>query len=508
MADGASFSLAEAHRCAGDSSCTISDWTEIRGGTDTAGGSAAAGGASASAATAQQPLVTRTLRYQMPLEHVPFMPRETRVEQLQSMRKFACPPPPADASASAVAAAVAGGGLSSSCCFIMESQVRSLDVPYGDYFHTDDVWVVLPLSSVLPVKGHEQAPAAAVQAAVATQREAARAAGVSLADAAAGGAAAGSSSLDGSSYFASTSSRIVPQAEFVRLVALVGVTFNKSTMLRNLIADKSVSGAGECQAQAGHTGCAWGAAFAMALLSLHVALHPRPSIARCLPAGRFYDMFRVRAMQHARTVILPAALASSRVGSEGGASVGGGGFGVSMPSPASSSASTSGGDTGSATSGGDAHGADAASIASTGGSSSASPPFLSPTIGAALADPLLACIGRHDPLLATLPAPDAATSMDRDGVVRAYTQLYSSHEAMLAQLRALHRDHAAGGAGSADKSPIAGSAAGAPAGRPSDAPASSSRLQLIMLANIFVLLLAIAVIVRLQLPGSQYRPPL
>lgn len=184
------------------------------------------------------------------------MPRESRVEKTQRLRRFAGP------------------------CYVLESTIRSLDVPYGDYFHTQEVWWAGPLGHAVGMKGKEAATQQQMRDASALV-----AAGLQKAATAHGGGAAASAS----------GGYPLPLSEYMRLVVTMGVTFVKSTMLRSLIIDKSYAG-----------------------------------------AGRFYDTFRAKATAYVRDVVIPQAVATR---SSAAASVGSGDGGL-LASPSAASPSS------------------------------------------------------------------------------------------------------------------------------------------------------------------------
>jgi len=97
--DGAPFSVGELHARQRAYDLAVGAWAEAGevpaatvGATSenwlTSGG---AGAVSTTAPTASEPLVTRTLRFTMPLEPGPLMPPKTRVEKVQKLGKYASP---------------------------------------------------------------------------------------------------------------------------------------------------------------------------------------------------------------------------------------------------------------------------------------------------------------------------------------------------------------------------------------------------------------------------------
>ena len=116
------------------------------------------------------------------------MPKQTAVEMVQFQSRYA-------------------DGL-----LLVESSTRSFDVPYGDYFVTEDTWVVAPPTTPLPfLPADARLPPAA---ALATARAAAAAAGYE------------------------------PGTGVTRLVALMHVNFSKYTMFKNTIIARTQEGTG------------------------------------------------------------------------------------------------------------------------------------------------------------------------------------------------------------------------------------------------------------------------
>lgn len=218
LSDAATFSMADAHRARGDFAVHCGDWAPVSpaegSGSSSSGGggagasmasiasassSASAGttsGAAASASASVAPLAhARTVRLRMPLEPVPFCPRETAVEKVQQLTCFAGP------------------------SWVLETSARSFDVPYAETFLTTDCVLACPHDARVPWAGKELPPPAEVAAAVRAHRSAC--------------AAAGARSL------ALPSS---PTPPMTRLVVIMRVDFLKSTIFKGRIASKAEEG--------------------------------------------------------------------------------------------------------------------------------------------------------------------------------------------------------------------------------------------------------------------------
>jgi VAD1 Analog of StAR-related lipid transfer domain len=121
--DDASCSIAEMHKQRGDSKITSTPWTEAVASSSSEFDSKPKGPEQ----TTEPPLVMRTLRLNMALEPMPFMPKETAVEKSQRLSRFQGP------------------------IFSVDTSARSFDVPYGDYFVTEDTWIITPASLKAPL---------------------------------------------------------------------------------------------------------------------------------------------------------------------------------------------------------------------------------------------------------------------------------------------------------------------------------------------------------------------
>jgi hypothetical protein len=79
------------------------------------------------APSSREATVARSIRLVMPLEPGPFMPKQTAVEKVQKLRRYRYD------------------------VTIVEASARSHDVPYSDYFVTEDMWIILPVDNTVPV---------------------------------------------------------------------------------------------------------------------------------------------------------------------------------------------------------------------------------------------------------------------------------------------------------------------------------------------------------------------
>ena len=121
LADSASFSVSEVHRLNGDTDITTSAWEEEEGHQQQAEAAAVV------IPHGTEGTVLRRVRLIMPLDPMPLAPKQTRVEKVQHYAQFGPSP-----------------------LLVVESSSQSLDVPYGTYFHTRDVTLVVPADYELP----------------------------------------------------------------------------------------------------------------------------------------------------------------------------------------------------------------------------------------------------------------------------------------------------------------------------------------------------------------------
>jgi VAD1 Analog of StAR-related lipid transfer domain/GRAM domain len=209
LADGAGFSMAEAHRSRGDFSISCSEWLAGFSSTASSSSSSAStavkdgeglatvlsdsedetdeGGAAEEASEKKegehkegegtgagtdgshqggQPkrtahrrrkarvpdLLTRTLRLRMPLPPGPFVPKDTAVEKIQRLLRFSSKPSDAHNGHH-------GNHHNHEPCFVLETSGRTSDVPYGDSFTTFDLLVAAPHTMKFEgcYPGHEEA---------------------------------------------------------------------------------------------------------------------------------------------------------------------------------------------------------------------------------------------------------------------------------------------------------------------------------------------------------------
>ena len=492
LSEAAGFPASEFHHARGDLSITVTPWSET---TSAAGGAADAGGGGGATAGAAKPrgsshssssaasgpqrqhhhhgtggaggrqqqhaqggdapaaiadAATRTMRLRMLLEPHPLAPSETRVEKVQRYSQF-------------------GGRL-----LLVDTSARSLDIPYGDYFVTEDSWLVLPVSlpppppagaaaaggsggggggggdqpggasdapppppPPSPLKGLPPAPPAD---AVARARALLQQWGVSetAEDAPGGGGGGSGGSGGGGGDHPPPPPPPQRHPRLCRLVALVYVNFSKGTILKGTIVAKAEANIAKFQAEF--------AGAATRFLGAH---------------------YRSRALAAAAAAARGAGGAGSAASSSPAASArGGGGGGGAAPAlssrvhPQLAALRASPPALGGPNVGG---GGGGAARSPSGSSSLAGGDFLSPTAAAAVANPALAI--RHDELMASWLTPAAAARVPAGELLRAYTQLHAVHEAMLAQTRRLQLGAAARQA--SDHDAAAAAAAGwAPHPRP------------------------------------------
>jgi len=219
IADSAGFSVAEAHRSRGDFAVNGSEWAAFKGGAAGSSGSVsnagdAASGASSGILGSGDTFYSRTIRLRMPLEPGPFVPKETAVEKVQRMGRYA-----------------------GHVC-VVESSTRSFDIPYADSFLCFDAMVVAPAAAVLPLAGHERAPAADLAAAEKRRREV-----YSLQEPHGPPSSMISPSAVGHRQHASSGlGADSDEPCLTRIVVCARVDFQKSTMFKSRITSKSEEG--------------------------------------------------------------------------------------------------------------------------------------------------------------------------------------------------------------------------------------------------------------------------
>ena len=113
-------------------------------------------------------LVTRNLRFTMLLDPMPFTPKQTCVEMVQRYAQYAGPVLAVESSTRRFVWGPrvfprAHAALAGPCC--------SLNVPYGDYFTTEELWVVGGVDARYNIAQHEVASPADVAAACSQVRQ-------------------------------------------------------------------------------------------------------------------------------------------------------------------------------------------------------------------------------------------------------------------------------------------------------------------------------------------------
>ena len=121
LAEDARYPLGEFYRAIGYSEVEVGEWAPLAAGGDEEG-EGGDGGSSGGA-------MSRNMKYRMPLPPNPMTPKSTRVEKGAKLERFW------DASPEA-----GGGGE----VLLVHGSARSFDVPFGDYFTTDERWLVTP----------------------------------------------------------------------------------------------------------------------------------------------------------------------------------------------------------------------------------------------------------------------------------------------------------------------------------------------------------------------------
>lgn len=121
LAEDARYPLGEFYRAIGYTEVEVGEWAPLDG--EEGGGGGGAAGDDAGAA------LSRNMKYRMPLPPNPMTPKSTRVEKGAKLERFW------DASPEA-----GGGGE----VLLLHGSARSFDVPFGDYFTTDERWLVTP----------------------------------------------------------------------------------------------------------------------------------------------------------------------------------------------------------------------------------------------------------------------------------------------------------------------------------------------------------------------------
>ena len=185
---------------------------------------------------------SRSIRLRMTLEPQMFAPVDTAVEKSQSCTVYRGP------------------------VLVVDTAARSPDVPFGNYFLTEDTWVVTPVdpSVSIPIAGHEYASRAEIDRALraledleaGVERERGSSSSSSrtrrkLHDAAAGSTTSGRHGGGGGTSTSSLASMATPSAgsarapsasshpKLCRLVVLLRINFSKSTMLKGTITGKA-----------------------------------------------------------------------------------------------------------------------------------------------------------------------------------------------------------------------------------------------------------------------------
>jgi hypothetical protein len=352
IADSAGFSVAEAHRSRGDFAVNGSEWAAFKGGAAGSSGVVsntgdAASGASSGIIGSGDTFYSRTIRLRMPLEPGPFVPKETAVEKVQRMGRYA-----------------------GHVC-VVESSTRSFDIPYADSFLCFDAMVVAPAAAVLPLAGHERAPAADLAAAEKRRREV-----YSLQEP--HGPPSSMISPSAAGHGQDASSGLGADSDepcLTRIVVCARVDFQKSTMFKSRITSKSEEG-----------------------------------------MRAFYTLY----MRNAAAYVEERVFAPLQDGA--GKPPRGAGLGLAA---AAASGGEPGGDSG-ASGAGSGAGEAVEGHRFTGS-------FLSPTMAAAAANLSLAIPA--DALMATWLTPEAAAFADQPTLLRNYIQLYAAHQTELKRLR-------------------------------------------------------------------------
>ena len=256
MSDAAVLSIPAFHQGRGDFSIVVSPWKETAQ-SEVAGGGGG-GGRSAGALHAvdasgdgrpdNADAVVRTIKLRMPLEKHPLAPKDTRVEKTQRYAQYAGP------------------------LLIVDTSARSLDIPFADYFITEDTWVVAPVGFALPCaaaggSGVTGLPSTASKESVQNARRLLRSWKVQELP-----------ENDGSAQF-STEGAPAASARLCRLVVLMTVTFSKTTILRGTIRSKAESNILQFQVGVGkgRCRCRWDG-------MRHHRWGGMPPQGRCLPA--------------------------------------------------------------------------------------------------------------------------------------------------------------------------------------------------------------------------------
>jgi hypothetical protein len=398
IADAAPFSLAEFYRLhQGCENITISPWNEEGTNGDAAGsseGGEGPGGGTPAARASEDLLVTRNIRFRMPLNAGPFAPKETRVEKVQSLAQYAIP-----LAADSPKGQGQGQGDAEGLLLAIEASSRSLDVPFGDSFTTQDTWLVVPVDADVPVLGLGRATvkhkAAVQEAAQLAAKWATAAAFPSHAASAAAGKRHARKASGGSAAQPDSD----PHACVCRVVVLLSITFSKSFLLKGKVISSTES----------------------ALIKLHDKW-AKESKEYLRTAGAAAAARGPKAV-HRQSLRL-GQRRGSHEGTIGHASAGDG----SGLRPLDTSVD--------GTPVGRFKSMHGTSMASPGGGSIGS--VLSPTLGAALRNKDIHF--EHDELMRTLLSPQAAKGATRDVLYTEYVRLYASHEALIMQTRRSQRD--------------------------------------------------------------------
>lgn len=416
VADTAGFPMSDFHHGRGDLSITATPWAETGGGGGDPSAAAAGGGGrhghghghhhhhghsgsgkhSGGGGGDPDAVVVRTMRLRMPLEPHPMAPKETRVEKAQRYSQHAGP------------------------VLVLDTSARSLDIPYGDYFVSEDSLLVAPVDLALPsaaFKGGGAAlpplpPPEAIDRARRLLREWGVSETVEPPEAAAG--------ADGGAAPASQQSPApAPVRRLCRLVATVYINFSKGTLLKGTISSRAEARIAAFEGE-----------FAAAATRYLQGFYAQRAAA-------------VRAWREAAAGGAASASAMTASPPPFSTAPGGGRGGAGAPPAEGELATLAAPGAGLAA---PMHPAVAAlkrdAVATADGTRLTSPgghvsEFLSPTAAAALADPTLAI--EKDALMAAWMSPRAAPAAAHAELVRQYTQLYAVHEAMVLQTRKLQR---------------------------------------------------------------------
>ena len=417
VSDGAGFPMSEFHHVRGDMSITATPWAEHAGsggghhtnGSSTGGGNKGKGshghhgkqhhhgsssGGSKGASDVSDSAI-RTMRLRMPLEPHPMAPKETRVEKVQRYTQYAGP------------------------LLVVDTSARSLDIPYGDYFVTEDSWLVTSVDAPLPpqaLAGSSGAQPLPSAAAIDSARAQLRQWGIpEAADAPLPGDAAGAAAAPA-----------LPGPRLCRLVAMVYVNFSKGTLLKGTISGKAESNIRAFQAEfASHA-----LKFLVGFYASRRAIAASATAAAAPRTPAALPSPQLQTQQAQQPVLEEGAGATEAGGDVTAASTTVTAAGHRLPPaglpqlthPKVAALRNS---------------AEAKLTSPTTGRPVGPSDFLSPTAALALANPSLAIA--KDALMSSWLSPRKAPGASHAELVRQYTQLYASHEALVSQARRLQQ---------------------------------------------------------------------